>query len=158
MRRFGPVALVIVLVACGGDDASPTTTASGTGGATTTAPGPGVTTTTASQEPTESPIAGDVGLESMILSTPTEGVGERPDFAWEPVEGAASYRVTVLAPDGTFYWGWWGTETSVPLGGFPKLVDDATGPRVVTGMTWTVVAYDADLIPLAVGGPASLSR
>jgi hypothetical protein len=147
---------VIVLFACGGDDTSQTTAAPGT--TSETAPPGGDSRTTTTMIASESPIAQDVGLASMVLLTPTEGVGERPDFAWEPVDGASAYKITVLAPDGSFYWGWLGPETSVPLGGFPKLIDGATGPRVVSGMTWTVVALDADLVPLAVGGPASLSR
>jgi hypothetical protein len=144
-------ALVLVLASCGGEGASTTT---GADGVTTTASG-GATTSTA---PQDSPIAADMGLATMVILTPEEGVGERPDLAWEPVEGATMYRVTVLGPDGTLYWGWAGEETSVPLGGFPRLEDAASGPRVVSGMTWTVVALDGDLVPVAVGGPASLSR
>lgn len=156
MRRFGLAAVMVILMACGGGDADPTTTGPSPTSATT-GPAPDETSTTSPRVLT-SPIAEDVGLESMVILTPTEGVGERPDLAWEPVEGASTYRVTVLTPDGSFYWGWLGPETSVPLGGFPKLIDGATGPRVVSGMTWTVVAFDADMVPLAVGGPATLSR
>jgi hypothetical protein len=145
-------ALVFVLASCGGDGASTTTAGDGV----TTTGATGETTSTALQQ--DSPIAADVGLPSMVLLTPEEGVGERPDLAWETVDGATMYRVTVLGADGAFYWGWAGEETSVPLGGFPRLEDAAAGPRVVSGMTWTVVALDANLVPLAVGGPASLSR
>jgi len=157
MRRVALLALAMVLAACGGDSSSPTTTGGTdtTGGSVTTGGGATATTTTTA---VESPLASEVGLESMVLLTPTEGVGERPDFAWEPVAGAVRYQVTVLTADGALYWAWSGEETSVPLGGFPKLVDGAAGPRVVSGMTWTVVAFDGDMIPLAVGGPASLSR
>jgi len=145
-------ALVLVLASCGGD--GPTTTTAGDGAATTGA-AEETTSTTLRQD---SPIAADMGLASMVILTPEEGLGERPDLAWEPVDGASMYRVTVLGPDGAFYWGWMGEETSVPLGGYPRLEDAAAGPRIVSGMTWTVVAFDAALVPIAVGGPASLSR
>lgn len=155
MRHFGlAVAVMVTLTACGGGDTVPTT-AGPSATSATTVPGP---TSTTSPVVSESPIAEETGLASIVILTPTEGVGERPDLAWESVDGASTYRVTVLTSDGSFYWGWLGSETSVPLGGFPRLVDGATGPRVASGMTWTVVAYDADLIPLAVGGPSSLSR
>jgi hypothetical protein len=93
----------------------------------------------------------------MSVVTPEAGGGDRPDLEWAPVDGAVRYDVTVLAPDGSVYWGWSGSETSVPLGGFPRLVPEAAGPRIITGMSWTVVAVDADAFPLAIGGPRPLS-
>lgn len=152
IRRVQVAAILLVTVAaCGGDPASPGVSGESTLGETTPP-------TTEVMVPHEWPLSEDLGLASIALLTPASGLGERPDLAWEAVAGAASYRVTVLAPDGAFYWAWTGVDTLVPLGGSPRLSDAATGPRLVSGMTWTVVAFDAESRPLAVGGPATLSR
>lgn len=157
------VALLLAVAACGGDDGSTTTVHSSTAAtettvATTTGGGSGDTTsTTVSALPTGSALADALGLEPMEVLTPVAGGGDRPDFAWTPVDGATFYRITLLAPDGSFYWGWEGEESFVPLGGFPRLVPAATGPRLVTGMSWTVMAFDSERRPLAAGGSHSIS-
>jgi hypothetical protein len=168
MNRALPACLaaVVLVTACGGgdDDSEPAspevTTADGlqatTAAATTTAAAS--TTSVAATTTTEpaSELAEEFGLPTIaIMSTPVGG-GERPDLAWQPVDGAADYQVTVLDPDGGFYWGWRGATSEVPFGGRPRLLPGAAGPRVVTGMTWTVVALDANGRPLAAGGPAPL--
>ena len=95
-------------------------------------------------------------LDPVALLTPTSGGGTRPILAWEPVPGADRYGVYLYAPSGRLYWSWQGRETSVPVGGLPQLREDAIGPSVVDGMTWTVIAYDADQFPLAAGGPRAI--
>lgn len=158
----------VALTACGDDSAStPATTSPGNdaeesagepgSGATTTAGEATTSTTTAPMPPSESELAAPLGLDSMVILTPVSGGGDRPDLAWEPVSGAALYHVTLLAPDGTVYWGWSGSETSVPVGGFPRLVPEATGPRIIADMSWTVTATGVDDVPIAVGGPSPLS-
>ena len=152
------VSLLLVVAACGDDDgattsAVPPTSATATTGAPGTTDATGTTSATPAAPPASSALAESFGLETIEVLTPESGGGERPDFAWTAVDGATSYQVTLLAPDGTFYWGWDGDETSVPLGGFPRLVPAATGPRLVSGMSWTVMAFDAEFRPIAAGGP-----
>jgi hypothetical protein len=111
--------------------------------ATTAAPA--TTTTTTTTVPGDALLA---GLEPITLNTPESGGGIRPELSWEPVAGADHYAVYVYAPNGRIYWSWQGRETSVPVGGRPVLPDAATGPSVVDGMTWAVVAYDTALQPV----------
>ena len=92
---------------------------------------------------------GDVAL--IDATTPTEGNGATPTLAWQLIEGATSYSVIVLDPDGTAWWAWEGPEREVVLGG----VADGPGALVVeAGATWTVIAFDAAGSVLA----ASLER
>jgi hypothetical protein len=91
--------------------------------------------------------------EGMTLTTPTSGGGIRPVLAWDPVDGADWYGVYLYAPNHKLYWSWQGRESSVPVGGRPKLNDDSLGPSAVVGMTWSVIAYDAEDLPVASGGP-----
>ena len=88
-------------------------------------------------------------LDRITLITPLSGGGTRPVMEWEPFEGADRYGVYLYAPGDRLYWSWQGRETSVPVGGFPQLREDALGPSIADGMTWMVIAYDADQFPLA---------
>lgn len=90
----------------------------------------------------------DLGLPELVLTTPQAGEGPRPLLTWEPVDGAATYAVTVYAGAGeAARWSWRGEETSVRVG----FVDDTTvgGPNVIDGMTWNVLALDSDDEPIA---------
>lgn len=95
--------------------------------------------------------------DGMTLTTPTSGGGIRPVLAWDPVNGADWYGVYLYAPNHKLYWSWQGRESSVPVGGRPKLNDDSLGPSVVVGMTWSVIAYDAQDLPIASGGPRPIA-
>lgn len=99
-------------------------------------------------EPAEPLFAGLDG--SVTLLTDTSGGGPRPLLEWEAVADADHYSVYVYAPDGDVYWVWTGHDTSVPVGGAPQIADGAPGPSVTDGMTWAVLAHDADGVPLAV--------
>lgn len=105
----------------------------------------------ASSTTTSGPAAAFFGdFDTVIeLRTPTEGEGLRPTLRWVAVDGADLYGVYLYDPDGAVYWTWRGEGTEVPVGGSPRLDDDAPGPRVTPGMTWAVVAWDADLLPVA---------
>lgn len=96
-------------------------------------------------------------LEGIALLTPTAGGGTRPTLEWEGVEEADRYGVYLYDPGGKLYWSWQGRETSIPVGGRPRLVEDALGPQVSEGMTWTVIAFDADQAPVAAGGPRAIA-
>ena len=78
----------------------------------------------------------------------------RPVLEWERVGAADHYAVYVFGPDGSIYWTWRGTETSVPVGGWPQLAADAEGPSTSHSMSWMVVAVDDDLLPVAVSDRA----
>lgn len=95
------------------------------------------------------PLFGGVD-RTVELLTPEAGGGPRPDLSWSAVPGADHYGLYVYAPSGDIYWAWQGRATSVPVGGLPRLHDDVAGPSVSEGMTWAVVAYDTDLLPVAV--------
>lgn len=89
------------------------------------------------------PALGDVTL----LTEPSDV--QRPLLEWEPVPGAAVYSVSVFTPDGVGYWAWRTEATSVHLGGDPQLRDDVSGPSTAPGMTWSVLAFDGDQMPIA---------
>lgn len=102
---------------------------------------------TVADEP-EGPPRPDLGLPEVVLTTPQAGEGPRPLLTWEPVDGAATYAVTVYAGAGeAARWSWRGEETSVRVG----FVEDTTvgGPNVIEGMTWGVLALDGDDEPIA---------
>jgi hypothetical protein len=96
----------------------------------------------------ERPPRPDLGLPPMTLLTATDGEGPRPVLEWEPVDGATSYAVSVYAGVGEpARWSWRGDDTSVRVG----FVEDPSvgGPNVIAGMTWGVLALDANGEPIA---------
>lgn len=181
------VAVGLVLTACGGEDTTgvaetmataPSTTASTSGEPETSAPGPetsapqsettfpnggGVETTgaPATPEPADPVEQGEplfAGLDGQLdLVTPTSGGGIRPELEWEPFPGADHYSLYLYAPDGSVYWVWSGMGTSVHVGGEPQLRDGAPGPSVIGGMSWAVMAHDANQIAIAVSARRSIS-
>lgn len=161
MGRWPAVSLALacgtLLLACSGgsdDDASAIVESPVTPGtfdvAVTTAPA-------ASSAPHSEPSAPDTepsttappgepllaGLELVrVLAPAPSGVGLVPEFAWDPVDGAATYRLVVLGPDGPL-WAWEGPETSVWLGGFDVAPPPgATRLAIVDETCWSVVARD----------------
>ncbi len=85
-------------------------------------------------------------LPELLLEEATPG--PRPLLSWAAVDGADRYTLVVLGDDGTPYWAWSGTETTIHFGGFDD--PDAIGPWVHEAMTWTVAATDAAGKPLAI--------
>lgn len=151
MKRLRPaaaaMALVLVVTACSSsDDAVPS-------GETTTTVAITPTETTATQPPTGSgpspssertDLAAEYDLAMIEQFTAVSGGGRRPILEWARADGAERYYVVVTAPSGRVYWAWRTSDTSVPVGGHPRLNEDAAGPAVSDGMTWSVVAFDAD--------------
>jgi len=136
-------AVALVFAGCGGGDGSTTS------GASTTLPGGSVATTAPEADQPGPPMF--EGLDGgIVLRTPTSGGGERPLLEWEPSAGAEHYVVFLYAPSGEAYWVWSGDDTSVHVGGEPQLGPGSPGPNVVEGMSWAVIAYDADMVPVAV--------
>lgn len=79
-----------------------------------------------------------------VLGPPEGGAGEVPQFRWEPVEGAATYDLVVLGPDGPL-WAWSGEETEIRLGALPvERPQGMGGPVIVAGSCWSLVALGAD--------------
>jgi hypothetical protein len=148
MRRLAALVIAGMLVGgCTGSAGDP----SDPGGTmtTTTSAGsePAAATTIAVEE--TAPLFG--GIDGRVtLLTAVSGGSIRPTLEWEPVTGADHYVAFLYAPDGRVYWSWAGGATAVPVGGEPRLRDDAPGPSVIEGMSWAVIAYDADLLPIAV--------
>lgn len=165
MRRspaIAAIALALALVsvtACGGDDddgdaaastvgAPASTDAEPTAASTTIADEAPADATTTTEPAPSGPSSPALGLpELTLLTEPSED--QRPLLEWEPVDGAQQYSVSVFAPSGRGYWAWRTDGTSVPLGGEPRLRDDVSGPSTAPGMTWSVVALDADGRPIA---------
>jgi hypothetical protein len=75
-----------------------------------------------------------------LREPPLTNAGPVPVFAWTAVDGAATYRLTVLGPDGP-RWGWEGPETSIRYG---AVADGQRGPVIVPGSWWSVAALAAD--------------
>jgi hypothetical protein len=182
---IGLVLAAAVIVGCGGGGGDTDTTTDTTADTTTddaaaansdgTAPtaddataddtaGSGVATTqptvdTNGDEPGEAtpaePVRPFPWLPDLpLLTEPSDD--PRPLLAWEAVDGAVVYSVTVTAPTGTPYWAWQTDATSVHLGGDPRLDDDQSGPSTLPGMTWSVLAFDADDRPVAASVEAPL--
>lgn len=97
--------------------------------------------TVAEEEPSAGALMGLPGIE---LFTPVSGSGTRPILEWGAVDGAAYYIVSVRTPEGAGYWAWRTADTSVPVGGHPRLSEAAVGPRVAPAMLWSVVAFDTE--------------
>lgn len=72
--------------------------------------------------------------------------GQRPTVAWAAVDGASSYRLTVLADVGQ-PWAWEGTDTSVTLGGGQQ-DGEGLGFRLTSAAVITVTAHGADGVVL----------
>jgi hypothetical protein len=108
-------------------------------GAGTTAAGTtGAGTTVATSTIARPAILAD--LASVDLLDPgSTGAGPAPLFRWGAVEGAATYRLTVLGPDGP-RWAWEGEATEIRYGGVDE---DQAGPVIVPGSWWSVAALDA---------------
>jgi len=164
MRHITVLIFAIVLIGtgCSSDETAVTTTVPMSG--STIATGDTTTTTTDTTVPGKTSAASTTavptttttqpprlllpGLDPLELTGPTSGEGLHPELSWKPFEGAGHYVLYLYTPEGEMYWSWQGNETSVPVGGRPQLPDDAAGPAVIEGMSWAVVAYDADQIPI----------
>jgi hypothetical protein len=102
---------------------------------------------TATVEPTHPPkLLVDVpSVQEIALTTPQEGAGIKPQFTWEPLDGAARYTLVLYTAALEPYWAWGGTATSVYLGGSAAAPrDDSAGPVLGPGMSWAVMAFDGD--------------
>lgn len=83
-----------------------------------------------------------------VASTPTpesslEVAGDaQPTISWPAVDGAATYRVTVLQDEGPA-WAWEGAATEVVLGGGDQ-DGGGRGFRLTSGAVLTVTAHGAD--------------
>lgn len=96
-----------------------------------------------------------LGLDEVTLQT-EPSTDPRPLLAWDPVDGATTYVVSVYTPTGEAYWVWHTAGTEVHLGGEPRLRDEVSGPSASPGMSWSVLAVDATGLPVAASSPAVL--
>jgi hypothetical protein len=111
------------------------------------------TTTT----PTTAPEGVVPGVPTIELLTGGSGLGARPLLRWEPVDGAATYVLSVNAADGGPLWAWEGSTTEVAYGGGPTDDPDTTGARLLQPATWFVAARDADGALLAASAPVDIA-
>lgn len=109
------------------------------------ADGDGGTAPSASEQeqPPRLPVPDAAAIE---LHTPVSGEGAWPQLDWAAVTNAERYRLTVYGPDGRAFWRWTGTDDQVVFGGFTRSPEDgsAVTPQVLDGMSWSVIAFDAD--------------
>lgn len=85
------------------------------------------------------------GIASIDLLTPPSGAGSKPHFEWSAIEGALQYTLFLQFTDGQPYWSWTGSGTSIYLGGSDSPPpEDAAGPVLLDGMSWAVIALDAE--------------
>ena len=91
------------------------------------------------------PFAPFSGLDTIELLTSTSGVGQKPNFEWSAVDGAASYTLFLNFSDGQPYWTWIGEANSIYLGGYDSPPPaDAAGPILLDGMSWAIIAFNAE--------------
>lgn len=160
--RFLACTLLLVAACSGSADTVPTTSGTDRDRAPAESTAPTTPTTTVAEPSTSAPpttlVSGvDFGLGQIEVTTPASGGGTRPELAWEPVDGAQQYRVTVFTPDGGPYWATQTDAVRVHVGGEPQLNEDAAGPSISSDMTWRVVALDDDRRPLAISERMPLS-
>jgi hypothetical protein len=96
-------------------------------------------------------------IGEVDLLTGESDLGEKPLLQWSSVDSAVEYSVVVLDEDGQVYWAWRGAETEVPFGGGADDGQPGQNAYLHGMMTWTVVAYDDSLFPIAISRPASLT-
>jgi len=92
-----------------------------------------------------------------LIGPPQTGAGVGPTFEWAPVDGAVSYRLSVLGPDGPI-WLWEGADTSVALALRPD-PRPASAPalEIVAGSSWSVAALDGAGNLIAISGSRPVS-
>lgn len=96
------------------------------------------TTVDPAAEPTQGAETPTQAAASVV-----EVVGDaRPTIRWPAVDGAASYRVTVLQDDGPA-WAWEGEQTEVVLGGGDQ-DGGGLGFRLTSSAVVTVTAHGVD--------------
>lgn len=142
--------LAMTVAACSGDAATDTSS----GGAAET------TATAAAEAPAPSGVPLLDGLDQLeVLGPPATGAGEVPLFSWQAVTGAATYDLAILTPAGPL-WAWSGAATEIRLGGLPfDRPDGVSGPVLVAGSCWSVIARDtaghvtaaSDYLPVSPG-------
>lgn len=83
--------------------------------------------------------------EVELIAPGSANAGAAPTFTWKAVSGASAYRLSVLAADGPT-WAWTGDATSIRYGGVDEGVP---GPALRAGSWWSVAAFGADDIAIA---------
>lgn len=152
MRGGLIVRRIAITAACLASLVAATTFAPHRGGAST-APTSAVASSTlaptAGEDQPGEPI--ELGLAPLLLIGPAvTGAGDRPEFSWEPVAGAASYALAILSVADEPLWAWEGAGTVVILGGWPTAPTPAApGPLLTVDSKWFVVAFDPQGLPIA---------
>lgn len=96
-------------------------------------------------------------IDEVVLLTGDTGLGEKPLLSWSAVAGAVEYSVVIRDAEGQVYWSWRGVETEVPFGGGADDGQYGQNAYLHGTMSWTVVAFDDSLFPLAISREASLT-
>ena len=129
-------AVCVVAAACGGD--AGTERGAGGAGAIAASEGQHPAPSSAATLPRPAQFA-DLPLIDLVGPAETDA-GRAPTFEWKAVAGAATYRLSVLAPDAPS-WAWMGADTRVRYGGVQEGV---VGPSLRAGSWWSVAALSVD--------------
>lgn len=145
------VGAALLLGACGGGGSSD-------GGEARTAARSGRTHDAGAEATVIARPAALSSLPEVVLLAPAEtDAGVAPTFEWEPFEGAAAYRLSVVAPDRPL-WSWVGAETSVAFAlRTTERSEDAPGLEIEPGSWWSVAALADDGSVLALSPFRSVS-
>lgn len=147
MKRWNSIAMIIgaLLVVAACSDSTPGTAVSDAdpGGGASGDTEPSSSGDVSGAAPIGEPFVEGL-TEIVVLGPSSSEAGEAPLFRWEPVDQAATYDLVVLGPEGPL-WAWQGAETEIWLGGLPfERPPGVSGPSVVDGTCWSVVARDSD--------------
>ncbi len=112
----GIICLAVLVGACAGGTA-PETSAGTTSDTSTTVNSP-------SRDEPDSTIAEPRGLRETFsergvttMTLRSDETGPHPTLTWDTVDGAALFLLAIIDGNGSPYWAWTGTETSVRVGG-----------------------------------------
>jgi len=101
------------------------------------------TTSPTTPEPLGPALLSSLDLEAILLENPTSGGGTLQKLSWSSVEGVDRFDIFVFGTGGDLYWSWSTPKTSVFIGGIETQNLNAPGPRILPGMTWSVLGFDA---------------
>jgi hypothetical protein len=146
MRRAIPTIILVLLTACSGNNSDPVENPTDDHG-----------TDSPAAATLERPETFSALPEITLLSPSPTGAGPVPVFSWRPVDGAASYRISVLGQQGPI-WAWLGDNTEVRMGGLDAEPAPGAGGILLTEPAyWTVAALTEDGRVIALSGLSPVS-
>ena len=166
MRRIVLVVVLLLVVAACSDGTTDEATTTSAGATATTASGGEQPVTTAAVATTAPPTT-----VAAVVATPFDATAplyadtdrieatvtgvNRPQVAWQDVDGADRYTLLILAEDGTTVWAWSGTDVAVTVGG-GEADRPGLGARVSAPSWVRVIARDTGGAVIAASDPVAI--